>query len=77
MNSSYKLLKGHLKGLSTGTIYMKRSSGLGDWWMDQQNQTYPFTESQFETFIPYVKYDRKLSEKLIFFKCQQTFLVKK
>ena len=64
MNSSYKLLKGHLKGLSTGTIYMKRSSGLGDWWMDQQNQTYPFTESQFETFIPYVKYDRKLSEKL-------------
>lgn len=64
MNSSYKLLRGHLKGLSTGTIYMKRSSGLGDWWMDQQNQTYPFTESQFETFIPYVKYDRKLSEKL-------------
>lgn len=64
LNSSYKLLKGHLKGLSTGTIYMKRSSGVGEWWMDQQNQTYPFTESQFETFIPYIKYEKKFSDKL-------------
>jgi len=63
LNSSFKLTDSKLKGLSLGTIYQKRSSGLGEWWMDQQNQTYPFTESQFETFIPYLKYERKLSNK--------------
>ena len=33
--------------------------------MDQQNQTYQFTESQFEQFIPYIGYERELTEKII------------
>lgn len=64
LNSSYRLDDTKLKGLAAGVIYQKRSSGLGEWWMDQQNQTYPFTESQFEQFIPYLKYDRSFSDKL-------------
>lgn len=64
LNGSFKLTESLLKGLTTGVIYQKRESGLGEWWMDQQNQTYPFTESQFEQFIPYLKYERQINDKL-------------
>lgn len=64
LNANFKLTESLLKGLTTGVIYQKRESGLGEWWMDQQNQTYPFTESQFEQFIPYLKYERQLNDKL-------------
>jgi outer membrane receptor for ferrienterochelin and colicins len=64
MNASFKLTDTKLKGFKTGMIYQKRSSGLGEWWMDQQNQTYQFTESQFEQFIPYIGYERDLTDKL-------------
>ncbi len=64
MNASYQLSTSALRGLKTGVIYQHRSSGLGEWWMDQQNQTYPFTESQFEQFIPYIKYERDVTDKL-------------
>jgi len=37
LNASFKLTEGALNGLTTGLIYQKRSSGLGEWWMDQQN----------------------------------------
>lgn len=64
LNGSFKLTQSALRGLTTGIIYQKRESGLGEWWMDQQNQTYPFTESQFEQVIPYLRYERELSDKL-------------
>jgi len=64
INTSYKLSESALKGTSLGLIYQRKNHGLGEWWMDQQNQTYQFTSHTWEQIIPYLRYERKLTDKL-------------
>jgi outer membrane receptor for ferrienterochelin and colicin len=66
MNASHKLTTTRLKGLGAGFIYSRKTGGLGEFWMFQQNQTYPVNEITWEQVVPYLKYERKFSEKVSF-----------
>jgi len=63
MNASHKITKGFFNGLGAGFIYSRKTGGLGDFWMEQQNQTYQFNELTWEQIVPYLRYERKLGEK--------------
>ncbi len=66
LNGSHKITEGVLKGLGAGFIYSSKTGGLGDFWMEQQNQTYELNQITFEELTPYLKYQRDLSKKLVF-----------
>ena len=63
LNSSYKFTESKLNGLGVGVIYMKRNSHAGEFWGATPS---PVNEVTWEEFIPYVKYNRNLTEKLNF-----------
>jgi outer membrane receptor protein involved in Fe transport len=62
--ASHKLTEGKLKGLGFGLIYSKKTGGLGDFWMEQQNQTFEFNQLTWEQFVPYIRYERQLRPRL-------------
>lgn len=64
LNVSHEITSGFLSGFSIGTIYSKKTGGLGDFWMGDQNQTYEVNEITWEQIVPYMKYQRSLDEKL-------------
>jgi len=66
LNASHKLTTTALKGLAAGLIYSRKTGGLGEFWMFQQNQTYPINEITWEQVVPYVRYERQFTEKLHF-----------
>ncbi len=63
MNTSYKFTSTKLKGLGIGMIYMRRNSHAGEFWGATVS---PANEVTWEEVIPYVKYQRDLSDKLSF-----------
>ncbi len=62
INGSHKITGGKLKGLNPGFIYSKKSGGLGDFWMDFQNQNYQYNELTWEQLVPYLRYERKFGK---------------
>lgn len=73
--ASHKLKEGPLQGLGLGAIYSYKSGNLGEvWnWGDYTNQINNLT---WGTFIPYIKYERDLTEALRFsgyFKMNESF----
>jgi len=57
INISYKFTDTLLNGLSSGIIYMSKNGGLGEHWMESAF-THQVNDLTWETFIPYVKYQR-------------------
>ena len=64
MNVSHQLMNGLAKGLRVGFMYNRKTGGLGDFWMNQQNQTYGFNELTWEQIVPYLKYERKFGNRI-------------
>jgi outer membrane cobalamin receptor len=58
---SHGLSDGPLQGLSLNLLYQNKIGGLGEMWA-AENYTDPYNSLQWKQFIPYLKYDRKLSE---------------
>src|SRR6478609_762119 len=56
---SHRLDDKVLKGASIGFLYSNKTTGLGDFWMTQQNQTYQYNQINWETLEPYLRYQRK------------------
>jgi outer membrane receptor protein involved in Fe transport len=63
LNTAYKFTDTKLKGLGVGLVYMRRNSHAGEFWGATPS---PVNEVTWEEFIPYLKYQRKLSNKLSF-----------
>lgn len=63
LNISHSLTKGILKGGGFGIIYSRKTGGLGDYWLDDQNQTYESNEITWEQLVPYLKYKTDFSKK--------------
>ncbi len=64
MNGSHKITAGKFKGLGAGFIYSRKTGGLGEFWMFYQNQNSVLNQLTWEQIVPYVKYERQLSQKL-------------
>lgn len=62
-NVSHEINLGILNGVGAGVIYSKKTGGLGDFWMYDQNQTYESNELTWEQIVPYIKYKQDLSSK--------------
>lgn len=58
---SHGLSDGPLQGLSLNLLYQNKVGGLGESWAGEP-YTDPYNKLQWKQFIPYLKYDRKLSE---------------
>lgn len=63
LNISHQVNLGVLNGIGVGVIYSKKTGGLGDFWMFDQNQTYESNELTWEQIVPYLKYKRKITSK--------------
>jgi len=63
INSSHKILSGKLLGLSAGLIYSRKTGGLGEFWMGQQTQNFPYNLITWEQLVPYLKYEKMLFDK--------------
>jgi outer membrane receptor for ferrienterochelin and colicins len=63
INTSFKLATTALKGTSVGLIYQRKDHGLGEWWMDQKNQTHELTDHTWQQIIPFVRYERKFGDR--------------
>lgn len=63
LNTAYKFTGSNLKGLGIGLIYMRRNSHAGEFWGATPS---PVNEVTWEEFIPYLKYERELTDKLSF-----------
>lgn len=61
LNGGYKLTHGTLDGLKIGMIYMKKESNMGDGWPGTLS---PHNQQTWEQIIPYLKYNKDLSDKL-------------
>lgn len=64
INASHRITNGVLKGLGAGLIYSRRTGGLGEFWMFHQNQTFDANQLTWEQIVPYLRYERKLADKL-------------
>lgn len=60
--ADYALTTGQFKGLSLGSIYMSRDSGIGEYWAG--NYSSQGNTLHWETWVPYLKYERSLKENL-------------
>jgi len=61
INASHKLTATALRGLSLGVTYMRKNGGLGESW-NEGTFSHPLNDLTWETFVPYMKFDRDLSE---------------
>lgn len=60
-NIGHRFTTKNLNGLRLGVIYSRKTGGLGDFWMNQQNQTYEFNELTWEELVPYVGFEKKFN----------------
>jgi outer membrane cobalamin receptor len=58
---SHGLSDGPLQGLSLNLLYQNKVGGLGENWAGEP-YTDPYNNLQWKQFIPYLKYDRQISE---------------
>lgn len=65
MMVSHKLKQGALEGLAFGTIFTYKAGGLGEHW-NWGTFTSPVNQLTWATLIPYLKYERKLSDTVSF-----------
>lgn len=59
---NHQFNKGKLRGFKLGFITNSKTGGMGDYWARYQNFTVELQELTWEQLIPYIKYERKLSE---------------
>jgi len=52
--------QGLLNGLSLNTLYSRKESGLGEFWLD--SASYPQNNLIWETLVPFIKYERPLND---------------
>lgn len=57
--ASHTLTRGPLEGLGLGVIYMRRTTGLGEYWWGPSSAASYLT---WETFVPYLRFRRHLRE---------------
>ncbi len=63
LNSSFKFTSTSLKGITLGVIYMRRNSHAGEFWGPTPS---PLNEVTWEQYIPYLKYELDINDKLSF-----------
>ncbi len=59
----YEITEGFLDGLETGAIYMETRSGIGEFWTHTP-LSHEINDITWETLVPYIRYNRKISEAL-------------
>lgn len=59
---SYTISDGPLEGLGAGTVYLSRSSGLGEHW--NEDFSHEMNDIKWETFVTYLRYRRELTDLL-------------
>ncbi len=62
--SAVKVDRGFLRGFSTGLIYSKKTGGIGEGWYSFPTPTHELTTLTWSTLVPYIKYERPLTNRL-------------
>lgn len=63
LNMSHQITTGVLDGAGLGVIYSRKTGGLGDFWMADQNQTYESNQLTWEQMVPYLKFAKSVTKK--------------
>jgi outer membrane receptor protein involved in Fe transport len=63
LNLAYSSKEGALRGAGVGFLYMRKSGGLGEHWMEAAFSS-ELNDLTWESVIPYLKYDRWVSDKV-------------
>lgn len=56
MYPKFSITKGNLKGITVGSIFMRKTTGLGEFWYGPSSQANSLT---WQTITPYIKYELK------------------